>query len=379
MAQNASCVDRRKFKEALHTVQTALSSEVRQHLYTPLSVTYEAIIESAKLSKNVKFVAEWCKYVERTLVERVENIKQTGPQVKLAVFCWVCQHLPIKTVNSARLRSVYGVADQGFADLVNVLELTCEDAVGLIEEALKGLRERRVILPPGSSVSPVKNVPIFSPSPSPSKPPAKSPSKSAMKLRALEDTPTKTPSHKRKVAFSEDMDVDEDMPETPSKRPKMFPSTKSGHVLDLNPLVGPPLPSPTKHSTSEAAAAASASPAQKSLTDIPLAVEDSPEREVMSLRIASASTSTVKNTLPSTPRRSRRFVTKEADVVEEIESHSAHDVAATSPLPDELGSKRPRRYRPILSDHKQWMQGDQKVAREWAKIEIAVHTVPPTT
>ncbi|OCH85593.1 hypothetical protein OBBRIDRAFT_891088 [Obba rivulosa] len=359
VAQQASCLEMPKFRNAMLAVKKALASKPQRHTYSAPVVTYEAVVQAVKLGKNVNLITAWCGYVESELAQRNEDYRQAGREVTVAVFCWTCQLLKIMKVKPDVLRAKYGVSDQAYVNIISALESTCQDAAELVQEALAALKKnpKNVVLPPATTTASDVSFTL-------SRSLSKSPSKSAMKARMLDGSPSKTPTHKRKVVFSQDVEEAGDLPETPSKRPKFSSPLKSARLRALH-EAGPsflspakaiaPLPAPTP--------SAASTPARSSRYADDMLVE-----EVMAERIASTSTPSGQDVLPSTPRRRRQFTTTDASDVERSGSCGVSHAAPASSVREDMEARRPRRHRPILSDHKQWLQGDPRLAREWEEI-----------
>ena len=160
--------------------------------------------------------------------------------------------------------------------------------------------------------------------------PSKSPTKSAMRAPSVGLTPTKTPTHKRKVAFDgpipEEDEEEFDALATPSRKRQRLTGPlpalpASAQDQDLSRNSGGAGPSTPRRTRTQ--------PAQPSSTHS--------SRSVRSHAPGSA---------PSTPRRRPALPT----VMEEGEAR--------------------RRYRPVFADQQQWLKGDARLERElrpWAE------------
>lgn len=199
---------------------------------------------------------------------------------------------------------------------------------------------------PKTATTPSKQISIPPPLPAPSgltpsRAVSKSPSKSALRAPSADLSPTKTPRHKRKVAFGPIAEEDEDEFDalaTPSKRQKFSSPLK-------------PLPTATPRASSRLASKATQAAgdddntvAGPSTPRRPRTTSTQPSsthssRSVRSSRAYSA----ISGSAPSTPSRSRMSALPTVMEVPEVPR---------------------RRFRPVFVDQQQWLKGDARLERE---------------
>ncbi|KAH9168723.1 hypothetical protein EDB89DRAFT_2231672 [Lactarius sanguifluus] len=208
VAQKASCLAPRQFASILRTVKAAL------HL-----------IKEHKIGRPLR-VESWMKEAQAALValpryqqKFASHLADSGIDVRIAVFFWVCRTIKISQITYALLVDKYGLTLKVFSRLVKMLEEECVD----VKESIKGtIRE---LTKKTGGDAPSKTPTTATTTPSHSRP--ASPTKSALRT-ASSLTSSLTGSVKRKVAFSlSDISASEDdvPPETPSKRPRTTPRT----------------------------------------------------------------------------------------------------------------------------------------------------------
>lgn len=186
------------------------------------------------------------------------------------------------------------------------------------------------------------------PIPVPSRSVSRSPTKSALRAPSVGLTPTKTPTHKRKVAFDgpipeEDEDEEEfDVTATPSKRRRLSSPVK-------------PFPSSATPRASSRLADVAAAPEAA----LPLPLAPTPGAG------------------PSTPRRQRTTPSQPSSThsSRSVRSRSQTGSAPTTPSragrqrmstvhEEEVDAPPRRRCRPVFADQQQWLKGDSRLERE---------------
>ena len=256
---------------------------------------------------------------------------------------WLDQN---KKVKPPTLVAKYAIPRDQFDELTDALHEVCKDVAKTIQEDIAAMKAGTYApkAPPTTtmpaSTMKVSTATLPPPIPAPSRSVSRSPSKSALRAPSVGLTPTKTPTHKRKVAFDgpipeEDEDEEEfDATATPSKRRKLSSPVKPG-----TPLVSSRL--------ADAAASREAA--------LPLPIPP-PQ--------AGAG--------PSTPRRQRTTPSYPSSTPRSGRSGSQTGSAPTTPSrklrlstvrEEEEGPPR-RRCRPVFADQQQWLKGDSRLERE---------------
>ncbi|KAM5530177.1 hypothetical protein V8D89_016159 [Ganoderma adspersum] len=359
-AQAASCLKPKVFKTTLNTVRAALAAAAAATSPTkksPRNVSYKQLVDDAKIGRKGT-VTGWMNDAERALMNNREMRRRFGSAydaITLAVFCWVCGLMGNKKVKPPTLADKYAVPRDQFDELTDALHEVCKDVAKSIQEDIAAIKTGAYATkaPPAAAmpVSPTKvsTAILPPPIPAPSRSVSRSPSKSALRAPSVGLTPTKTPTHKRKVAFDgpipeEDEDEEEfDVTATPSKRRKLSSPVK-------------PFPSfaATPRASSRLADAAAARVAA-----LPLPPAPTPGAG------------------PSTPRRQRTTPSQPSS------THSSRSVRARSQTgsapttPRRNGKQRMtavreeqpdapprRRCRPVFADQQQWLKGDSRLERE---------------
>lgn len=236
-----------------------------------------------------------------------------------------------------------------FDELTDALHDVCKEVAKTINNDMAALRTQSTPSKPAlpkTATTPSKQISIPPPLPAPSgltpsRAVSKSPSKSALRAPSADLSPTKTPSHKRKVAFGPIAEEDEDEFDalaTPSKRQKFSSPLK-------------PLPTATPRASSRLASKATQAAgdddntvAGPSTPRRPRTTSTQPSsthssRSVRSSRAYSA----ISGSAPSTPSRSRMSALPTVMEVPEVPR---------------------RRFRPVFVDQQQWLKGDARLERE---------------
>ncbi|KAH9950654.1 hypothetical protein B0H21DRAFT_785059, partial [Amylocystis lapponica] len=355
MAHAASCLAPKVFKTTLNVVRAALAASASHQRAATVEVTYETLMQRAKFTKRVDFMLSCVRSVEWALVASRELPDEFQPPcdaVTIAVFCWTCTDLlGAKKIQPIALLRDYAVPQRDYDDILHVLKTSCGDIA-------ENIKQKKLELSKGSKVAKTpQTTPSREATRTPSaRSPTKSPRKSALRGTDTMSSPSKTPTHKRKVAFSDgpdssdmDMDMDTDSAAaTPSKRPKLTSPTK-------------PSPAPAYYrSPAKPRAFPSAPAASSSRTTLDLlrpaeedAGEDSDDIDAHFPAIPST---------PSTPASS------DTSARSTPRSMTRRAVARDEPL-------RPRRFRPVFLEHKQWLQRDPRIEREWKAAEALIRSV----
>ena len=230
----------------------------------------------------------------------------------------------------------------------------CKDVSKSIQEEIAAIKTGTYTAkPPPAAAMPVSPTKVSAailppPIPVPSRSVSRSPTKSALRAPSVGLTPTKTPTHKRKVAFDgpipeEDEDEEEfDVTATPSKRRRLSSPVK-------------PFPSSaTPRASSRLADVAAAREAA-----LPLPLAPTPGAG------------------PSTPRRQRTTPSQPSSThsSRSVRSRSQTGSAPTTPSragrqrmstvhEEEVDAPPRRRCRPVFADQQQWLKGDSRLERE---------------
>ncbi|KAI0755054.1 hypothetical protein C8Q80DRAFT_1266561 [Daedaleopsis nitida] len=365
-AQVASCLKPRLFKTTLHIVRSALAAAQAStaQYKTPRNVTYKDLVDAEKIGRK-GMVIEWMQSAEQTLMKNSEmrrRFSRAYDAITVAVFCWTTQQMGRK-VDPERLRDAYDVPQDMFDELVDALHEVCKDVAKIIKAEVAALRVQRTpsktSSPSKANTSPSKQItlPPPLPAPVPLRALTRSPSKSSLRAPSVELSPTKTPSHKRKVAFdgpiAEEDEEDFDALATPSKRQKF-----SSPMKEMLPSTSSPRSSARLASIAVSAAASRATQETESRDSNPFAGPSTPRRprttpsqpssthSTRSIR-SSRSHTTVTGSAPSTPSR----------------RHALPTVREEPEVPR-------RRFRPVFADQQQWLKGDARLERElrpWAE------------
>ncbi|KAI0354887.1 hypothetical protein OH77DRAFT_1480990 [Trametes cingulata] len=405
IAQAASCLKPRVFKTTLNTVKSALSaasasaspSKGSPSKATARNVTYSALLTEKKIGRK-GLVQGWMQDAERTLMGNREMRRRFAgayDAITVAVFCWTCQLMGVgKKANAEALMADYAIPKSQFEEITEALHEFCQDTVQTIEADIASLKAKSTKSPTKATASPSKPSTASPSKPSaasPSKaakepaslPPAlvpstpsrshakdgaaalqKSPSKSALRAPSADLSPSKTPSHKRKVAF--DGPIDEGNEEefdalaTPSKRQK-FSSPIKGLPMPATPMTSTP-----RKSSRLARSTTFDEQAEELASE---AVATSSRETLDLLRQARRADSA---SVPSTPRRTR--VTSQPS-----STHSTRSVRSTRSGQPMTPTRRKgtlatvhedaeervvrRRYRPAFADTQQWLKGDVRLER----------------
>ncbi|KAH9080280.1 hypothetical protein EDB83DRAFT_2338334 [Lactarius deliciosus] len=359
VAQKSSCLAPRQFASTLRTVKAALhvpktpAGSPSKSKTDVDPIAYATLIKEHKIGRPLR-VESWMKEAQAALValpryqqKFASHLADSGIDVRIAVFFWVCRTIKISHITYALLVDKYVLTLKVFSRLVKMLEEECVD----VKESIKGTIRELTKKTGGDASS--KTPTTATTTPSQSRP--ASPTKSALRT-AGSLTSSLTGSVKRKVAFSlSDISASEDdvPPETPSKRQRTTPRTRT-------------LPVRKAASTSSEDASEDIE-----MPDVP------PPRLVASEPVAG----------PSTPRRSKAAATpthayrtppsarmqalaifsdnEDGEAEEEMAVVDAH--ADAGQVDDALPLSR--RFRPVFLDRVQWAQRAPRLVRERAAAE----------
>ncbi|CCM03188.1 uncharacterized protein FIBRA_05310 [Fibroporia radiculosa] len=376
VAQTASCLAPKFFKSTVKIVQQALATALAQTPGPSGPLVYETLIRDNKLGRKA-FVLGCAKDVESTLLASRMLPQEFHPPcdvLRVAVFCWTCNNLlKIRKVRPDVLLNQYGQAKRDYDEIIEIVESTCQEVGEKIRQKVAELSNKVAAASQASSPARSKRTPANSVPGSPTKPALRA------TIADMSDTTSsnRTPTQKRKVAFvTGHLEEGRELPETPSKRPRIaspakstgVPGGKSTHsdlsrVATLRDNIFPEVPvcanvsaldllCPSDHSSSPASAdmdhlvESEGAPSQTSFSVVPPATPS---------RITPARSPATHVTSQATPRSGRRSPSKV--------------VRIPSPLQD-IQSARPKRFRPIFLDQQQWSQADPRIEREW-KMAIA--------
>lgn len=268
--------------------------------------------------------------------------------------------LQVKKIKPATLLRVYTVPQPDYDAILDILRTSCGDAAEQIKHGKaalsKGAKARKAAADPGPSTPSRRGAQT----PSKSRSPTKSPSKSALRNDAIATSPAKTPTHKRKVAFSDGPDGSEGASDgdldaapssveaTPSKRPK-FATSSAGYTYRASPAKAGVFP-------------ANVGGTRSTLDFLQPVQEDDMEMEAQFPAIADTP-----GAGPSTPRRR---VSRSASA-----SSGAETPRMSRPTMRYEEPVRARRFRPVFWEQRQWLQRDPKIEREWRAAEVAVRDI----
>ncbi|KAH9936350.1 uncharacterized protein B0H18DRAFT_973503 [Fomitopsis serialis] len=283
VAQTASCLAPKVWRATVKTVRAALDAvAAREQEQGDAPLEYQDLISQNKLRRPA-FVAACMNDVEKSLLKTgqlPEELHPPSESLKVSVFVWVLQSLfKMSSVTPEKTLKRYDVSRRDYEDIVEILEESCQDAADRVRRKVAELRATHVAgvtastVPATQESAPSTRTPSLSPSRSAlatdserelSLSPHKTPSKSALRTdseREASLSPHKTPTHKRKVAFAQLGDVDTELLDTPSKRPRLASPAKPTRSQPVSPAK----PTQTESSTP-------AEPVQPPLTQLPTAV-----------------------------------------------------------------------------------------------------------
>ncbi|KAH9065202.1 hypothetical protein EDB87DRAFT_1574400 [Lactarius vividus] len=349
VAQKASCLAPRQFASTLRTVKAALHvpktpAGSPSKSKTDLDpIAYATLIKEHKIGRPLR-VESWMKEAQAALValpryqqKFASRLADSGIDVRIAVFFWVCRTIKISHITYAPLVDKYGVTLKIFSRLVKMLEEECVDMKESIKGAIRELTKKT-----GGDAS-SKTPTTATTTPSQSRP--ASPTKSALRT-AGSLTSSLTGSVKRKVAFSlSDISASEDdvPPETPSKRPRTTPRTRTLPVR-------------------KAASTSSSEEASEDIEMPPVAGPSTPRRPK-----ATATPTHAYRTPPSARMQALAIFSDDEDGEAEEEMAVVDAHAEVDQVDDALPLSR--RFRPVFLDRVQWAQRAPRLARERAAAE----------
>ncbi|KAH8989113.1 hypothetical protein EDB92DRAFT_906280 [Lactarius akahatsu] len=356
VAQKASCLAPRQFASTLRTVKAALhvpktpAGSPSKSKTDVDPIAYATLIKEHKIGRPLR-VESWMKEAQAALValprykqKFASHFADSGIDVRIAVFFWVCRTIKISHITYAPLVDKYGVTLRVFSRLVKMLEEECVD----VKESIKGTIRELTKKTGGDAPSKTPATP------SQSRP--ASPTKSALRT-ASSLTSSLTGSVKRKVAFSlSDISASEDdvPPETPSKRPRTTPRTRT-------------LPVRKTASTSSSEEASediemSDAPPPPLVASEPVAGPSTPRRPK-----ATATPTHAYRTPPSARMQALAIFSDDEDGEAEEEMAVVDAHADVGQVDDALPLSR--RFRPVFLDRVQWAQRAPRLARERVAAE----------
>ncbi|KAI9447254.1 hypothetical protein F5148DRAFT_1292335 [Russula earlei] len=374
VAQKASCLAPKTFTATLTTVKAALLSSKTPNGSPSKSgdevdpSAYATLIREHEIGQPLR-VESWMKEAQAALIalprfrkDFASRVAESGAEVRIAVFFWVCRAIKLSTVQHVPLVDKYGVSLKVFSRLVKAMEDECSDLKESICATVREMRQKKARAEPPRTAS------LKTPSSTRSRSQSASPTKSA--LRNASARPSLADSAKRKVAFSlSDASASEDdfAPETPSKRPRRTFATRTHASASPAPRVMPVgkaadnaewASSPEEAEDVEMMSDGPAPP--RLVASEPVAGPSTPRRP----RVASTPTHAYR-TPPSARTQTLSLLSDEEDVDEQ--AASAGDDAEAS----EDDDTRPpsRRFRPVFLDRAQWVQRAPSLARDRAAAE----------
>ncbi|KAF9231377.1 hypothetical protein BU15DRAFT_56206 [Melanogaster broomeanus] len=350
-AATAACVTQATFSDILKTVRAALHTDDEGRA---ADVTYQTLASTYRIHRQEYAVA--CMEDTEAGLPRIDILKDRyGANVVLcAIFYWVAQVMEEPIVQERSFCQSHSISLKAFRSAMKTIDKQC-DAIG---DQIKShlLEIRRSTQAAASTSTNPDRFPTSTPT-SPQKSPTKSALKATTRMRDLL-TPSKTPSNKRGVVFSNDTlnDNDDDsssFPETPTKKRRvdsLSPTKPSAGTSSARRLAEP---QPAAMAAFHAAASGS-TPKQPRTKNAP---KQAPVGDV----------SASPDVGPSTPHRPHTRSTAMPMPVDHHLSPSRSQVQA-QPSPTRPAPRR--RFRPVFLDLQQWCARDPKVERMWADIEM---------
>ncbi|TCD70518.1 hypothetical protein EIP91_002863 [Steccherinum ochraceum] len=413
VAQNASCLAPKVFDTTLSTVRAALfPNQKRGPLKASGSqaknkATYVELVKRFGWSRP-EFVIECLEETEEVLSESKELKGKLAPPntaVTIVVLCWVTQILGLKKARPVALQEEFGITKDDFMQVYEALESTCDVMKKELKEKVADLKKQNKAQKSVTSLdaSPSKSTHQLEPAPrnavvaSPPKALAKSqsrtlprsPSKSAMKASSVEATPSKTPTHKRKVAFNAEVEDDDAMDGSELDSP----TRKKRKVSGSSVAASSPFPTPAKRLPAldlTPGIRTTASSSRVMLEDIPeshdettedaVSEEQEPEEEAEESRMPVDVPLNPVTPAPMTPRRPRKSATLSQPPTTPSDYYATPSRTIKKPArsqsrpPAEEEDEEaglPRRYRPVLLGYKQWYASDPRLERELKLAEAA--------
>ncbi|KAL4079788.1 hypothetical protein J3A83DRAFT_4212457, partial [Scleroderma citrinum] len=365
----SACVQPRVFEDILKRVRKAIqfdddNQEQRNHSG---NVPYQRLIASHAL-RNAQNAVEWMEEAEAAL-PRVDMMKDRYGEdaVRCGVFLWVCELMEY-TVSIKAFCINYNVTSRTLKIITGTLDRYCGDVADRIRSALPQLHSSQLAATSATSSK--------CPNTRTKASPQKSPIKSAMKgnAPAQESTPSRTPTRKRAVMFSQptrDLDETDDasFPETPTKKRRI--DTPASIVGRTGTSISPAKRMrATARGNEDAHVAAfhAAMTGQAPQTSSPA----KPPRPVPLLDRVTGIQAFPRDAELSTPTRPRslRSATSTTDIDSSAQS-PAISTPTRSALPASAPKRPRRRYRPVFLDQQQWLAQDPRVERIWA--DAATH------
>ncbi|KAI0290911.1 hypothetical protein BC826DRAFT_1024960 [Russula brevipes] len=237
VAQKASCLAPKAFASTLKTVKTALLSSTTPN-GSPSKrgndpTAYATLIREHKIGQPLR-VESWMEDAQAALIAlpRFQNdfasrFTESGAEVRITVFFWVCRAIKLSTVQYMPLIEKHGVSLKVFSRLVKMMEDECIDLKESICATVREMRKKKNAKVADGAAAASQTLTTTTSTPSHSR--SASPTKSALRNASLTPSLANTAA-KRKVAFSlSEVSASEDdegifAPETPSKkRPRTTP------------------------------------------------------------------------------------------------------------------------------------------------------------
>ncbi|KAI0087705.1 hypothetical protein BDY19DRAFT_907159 [Irpex rosettiformis] len=379
LAQAASCLNTKEFTIALATVRKALASAEREK--DQFKTTYKSLTAR---NANQDFMIQCMQDVEAALTLSADlrgPLRPPNDIVTVSVFAWTCKILKL---NRDGYVKQHGISEDDYQEVVDALNANCQAVKKDIERKLRALRaERRADTSTTTGTTPTLR---------------KTSSKSA--LRDVSLSPTKTPAHKRKVAFSptkapQANPDDTDVEDTPSKRQKFLSPSKRSTRQSLAAFRDALRGTPSSSKASLAETTDEQEDMDEDSASIPARSELSSsdgDTDIADVEMSDPSASSIADLsmddTPMTPRRSQRQPKPRSAFDFESTLTPRKSARPESPLKrgkathrksyieqDEVEVIR-RRCRPVLLEHKQWLQRDvradneRKVREQWVRDMI---------
>ncbi|PCH40114.1 hypothetical protein WOLCODRAFT_162106 [Wolfiporia cocos MD-104 SS10] len=371
IAQTASCLMPKVFRQLTGVVRSALAEKnsAVDDDFDPL--TFDELISHLRLGRR-DFVLGCLSDIQRAVLASRALPPELSPPTDafvMSVFTWTCANvLKIKRAIVDELLLEFQIGRRDYDKIADVINTRCRVTVERAREKVAALSNTVKSRKAAATGAPPTE-PAIDDTPS-KRPEIRS---SRVHKDDVTSTPSRTPAHKRKVAFA----VDSAFRESPSKRQRLAPPTpaaanvfpnaaasSSRATLDLlkrqsrgrevskelsegeedRSSAAPPTPTPPPIAapTSKPVAA----PAPKPVAE---AVATTPRKRVAPpAAIATPSTS-----------RAATYTPSRSQATSPAKSPSKYHDIAPAPAPA-------RRYRPVFADQAQWFSRDPRAEREWA-------------
>ncbi|CAL1713274.1 unnamed protein product [Somion occarium] len=377
-AQSSACLDPKVFHKTLNSVRTVLGADKNNAGRRSRQLFYDRLVQEFNFRRE-EFMISCMEDAEKALIQNRELRGRLAPPndvVTLAVFLWTCNVLRIHRAQMDTYHEDHDISSGDLKQVRQVLDASCASVAREIKLKVNALRSERTGAPPTATKEPSKGSAPSSPNKSALQ---RTPSKSALRAASLLSSPTKTPTTKRKVAFHTEGEDDNmvDAPlETPTKKKAKL--VGSYNTINTHERALPAIDF-TKVGKSPKSGAASSSRVtldllqrarQSDTSDTEMANVETDGETPMLVEMERSAPS-----IPSTPRHPKRSTLFPATPGEfdMTPSRRQRRRAAEIEDEDEVEDEEPvlpRRHRPALLGHRQWLQRDPRLEREQKMAEV---------